>query len=337
MKIILAIFAIACGAVLFALRDDGLSGDDAMGEVVAAINASGVASSSNPNVPPARAADGSAGPNSLPDRGMDDLLRTASERIDGYHSIAVAVRYQIQLFRSELIGSGLYQQTGQGSERRFRLELRTQLGEEVASRLQVCDGNTLWSYRESSDGAHLERLDLRRVRAAQRQTGNLPPQSPVEELAVGGLPRLMQGLRLNFRTLGAEAGYLGDAAMWAVELEWKPVVLAALVPEQQERILAGKSCDFAELSHLPERVMVFLGHDDLFPRRIEFRRRTEDVSDENRGGVGGGDEFAAAVTVEFTDVQFDQPIDLRQFQYGPAAATDVTDAFLQSRNLPTVR
>jgi hypothetical protein len=267
------------------------------------------------------------------------LLRTASERIGGYRSIAASVRYRIHLFRGELIGSGLYQQTGQGSNRRFRLELRTQLGEEAASRLQVCDGETLWSYRDTADGAHMERLDLRRVRAAQRQAHELPPQAPVEELAAGGLPKLMEGLRFNFQTLGAEAGYLGDVSLWAIELEWKPEVIAALVPDEREHILAGEPCDFAELPQMPERVMVYLGYEDLFPRRIEFRRRAE-FGRESRAGEGRREEFVPVVTVEFADLQFDQPIDSRQFDYGAAGATevtDVTDAFLQSRRLPIVR
>jgi hypothetical protein len=198
----------------------------------------------------------------------------------------------------------------------------------------------LWSYRDASEGAQLQRLDLRRVRAAQRQARELRPQAPVEELAVGGLPKLFEGLRFNFQTLRAEGGYLGDAPMWAVELEWKPEVVAALVPDERERILAGEPCDFASFPQLPERVMVYLGHEDLFPRRIEFQRRTADTSGESSAGEGKEDELVAAVTMEFTDVQFDLPIDSRQFDYGAAGSTnvtDVTDLFLQSRRLPIVR
>jgi hypothetical protein len=334
MKIILAIFAIAFGAVLFALRDDSPLATVVGGDLAAAITASTNVASPDPNPTPALAAANS-GATEIADGGAEGLLRVASDRIDRYNSISAAVRHRIQLFRSELIGSGLYQQAGQGSERRFRLELRTQVGQQVASRLQVCDGDFLWTYREASEKAELERLDLRRVRLAQRQALQLPPQSPVQELAVGGLPKLLEGLLVSFQTLGAEAGYLGEAPMWAIELEWKPSVIAALVPDQRERMTSGESCDFAELPQLPERVMVFLGHENLFPQRIEFRRRASDDVERDEAGEGGG--FVPVVTLEFTDVQLNQPIDPRQFQYGPAPATDTTDAFLQSRGLPIVR
>ncbi len=330
MKTILAIFAIAVAAALFALLEDRPAETNDDGAVVVAVVGGGIAPAATPNL-----AYGHKGGDSLKnniDGEVGDLLRLASERMDRYTSIAALVRYRIRLFHSDLIGSGVYQQAGQGSERRLRLEVRTQVGEDVASRLQVCDADTLWSYRETREGAQLERLDLRRVRAALRQARQLPPQSPVDELATGGLPKLLEGLQMNFQTLTAEAGYLEDVPMWAVELEWKPSVLAALAPEQQEQIAAGQPCDFAELPQLPQRVMVFLGHEDLFPRRIEFRRQAFGARG-SRAGEGGADDYAPVVTLELTDVQFNQPIDSRQFQYGPAAATDVTDAFLQSRGL----
>jgi hypothetical protein len=332
MKTILTIFAVAIAAALFAQLDRRSAGTSEAGGVAVAVPAAELAASTA-NLPPGQ----SPAAGDIQERGQagdDDLLRLASERIDRYTSIAALVRYRIRLFESDLIGSGVYQQAGQGSERRLRLEAKTQVGEDIASRLQVCDGDTLWTFRELPSGAQLERLDLRRVRDAQRQAGKLPPQAPVNELATGGLPKLLEGLQMNFQTRAAEAGYLGDVPMWAVELEWKPSVLAALAPEQQEQIAAGQPCDFAALPQLPERVMVFLGHDDLFPRRIEFRRRTAAVGD--GAGEGGAGDFSPIMTVELSDVQFNQPIDPRQFQYGGVTAIDVTDTFLQSRGLPLV-
>jgi hypothetical protein len=43
------------------------------------------------------------------------------------------------------------------------------------------------------------------------------------------------------------------------------------------------------------------------------------------------------VSIEFSDVRLDEPIDPRQFVYGAAGAVDVTEAFLRSRGLPLVR
>jgi hypothetical protein len=269
----------------------------------------------------------------------NDQLRAARERLDRHLSVAALVRYRIVMFESEQIGTGMYQQAGQGSERRFRLELKTQLGDKLTSLLHVCDSETLWTYRERSAGtqsAQVERLDLRRVRAAQAEASQLPTNSPIEELATGGLLKLVAGLHANFRTLRAAAGYLGDQPMWAIELEWKPAVLAGLLTDKQGHIDAQRG-DLSNQPQIPERVMVYVGHEDLFPRRIEFRRRAAEEKRPEGAGQGRGEEFVPAVSVEFVDVRLNEPIDPRQFEYGPASAMDVTEAFLRNRGLPIVR
>jgi hypothetical protein len=266
---------------------------------------------------------------------LDTLLRAARERINGCDSVAARLRYRIHLFGNELIGSGLYQQQGQGSARRLRLELKTEFGERAASLVQVCDGQSLWTYHEFGGKPQLMRLDLRRVRASQRQFINVLPTSPVDELATGGLPRLLEGLWMHFQPLQVESGYLGDIAVWAIEVEWKENVFAALAPEVLARRQPGEALDFTALPQMPERVMIFLGHDDLFPRRIEFRRRREAEGE----GESSAAAFVPVVTLEFSDIAINQPVDPRQFDYqpGPVGPIDVTEQFLESRGLPIVR
>jgi hypothetical protein len=160
MKTILAIFAIVCGAALVALWEEGPPPADVSGGVLPASLKGNLAPPDVPNPDVAPVAQGGADATQIGKARVNDLLRLAGERIDRYASIAASLRYRIQLFDSELIGSGLYQQAGQGSERRIRMELRTQLGEETTSRLQVCDGDALWTYVEAPDGTQLEWLDL---------------------------------------------------------------------------------------------------------------------------------------------------------------------------------
>jgi hypothetical protein len=343
MKIIFAIFAIALAAGLFTILDQ--PAPDPSPAPLALSDGTG-------NLPQAKPQVGQNGPTgeshiAAPLDATAKLLPFAQERLENVGSISALVRYRARLFESDLIGSGLYQQAGQGAERRLRLELKTQLGDKTAVELQVCDGEALWTYREGINESRLERLDLRRVRMAQQQAAQATSLTPISELATGGLPKLLSGLQTSFRPLSAEEGYLGDVAVWAIELEWMPSVLAALVPEQQAQINAGKPCDFSQLPQMPERVVVFLGHDDLFPRRIEFRRRTDESSGSGSAGQGSaspaaegqGGVFAAAVTLEFTDVRLNQLIDPRQFVYAPGqlGPNDVTDAYLRNRGLPIVR
>jgi hypothetical protein len=317
MKIILAIFAVALAAVLFAQLDSQQTHTTAPAAPRNSI--------SRPIVPASPLAVGNqASP-------TGELLRIAGERLNRYASLSALIRYRIHMFGAELIGSGLYQQAGQGTERRFRLELKTKLDKQLASRLQVCDGKALWIYRESSGQRAIERIDIERVRQAVPASQSKPPNAMVADLAIGGLPMLLEGLQTNFQTVHEEPGYLGDAPMWAVQLEWKPSVLTALAPDQLPRISAGEACDFSALPQVPERVTVYLDHQQLFPCRIEFVGR----SGAGQGRGDGADGLTAMLTVEFTDVQFDQPIDSRQFIYDPGRApvADVTGAFLQGRGL----
>jgi hypothetical protein len=343
MKIILAIFAIAFAVALLAQRDSDVSPPQAnVPYSQTRMNQSGVADAGV--ALPAHSDTSAAPANESPvaDKRVNeagDLLRAARERLDRYDSVAALVQYRIVMFDSELIGTGMYQQAGQGSARRYRLELKTQLGDKPTSLLHVCDGETLWTYRERPDGtprAHLERLDLRRVRAAQSEALQRPPNAPLEELATGGLSKLVEGLRSSFRPLHAEAGYLGNMPMWAIELEWQPAVLASLLSEK-----TGQSefqhDDLAKHPQIPERVMVYLGHEALFPRRIEFRKRAPKEIGATGAGQGGAGDFLPAVSVEFTNVRFNELIDPRQFEYGAASAVDVTEGFLRSRGLPIVR
>jgi hypothetical protein len=345
MKIILAIFAIACTAAFLALRDGEVS--SIQGDAPYPPAAIGLRAGANVGKKSLQGNGQTSAATQLPSLvdadqsggAGDDLLRAARERLDRHGSLAALVRYRILMFESELIGTGMYQQAGQGSERRYRLELKTQLGDKLTSLLHVCDSESLWTYRErptGTPGTQLERLDLRRVRAAQSEALQRPVSSTVEELATGGLLKLIEGLRSSFRPLRAEAGYLYDIPMWAIELEWKPSVLATLLADKHRRTNA-EHLDLAEQPQMHERVMVYLGHEDLFPRRIEFRRRAANEATREGAGQGRAGEFVPAVTVEFTDVRFNEPIDPRQFAYGAASAVDVTEAFLRSRGLPLIR
>jgi hypothetical protein len=316
MKIIFAIFAIACGAWLV-LRDNE-----------APVHAPPLGSIARGNTEPIL--PGSTHGAERPDGGA--LLRSALDRLERYSSLTATLRVRIRLFDHELIGAGMYQQAGQGGERRLRFELKTQLGDRTASQVEICDGAFLWSYREIGGEPRLSRLDLKRVRDAQMQVAGASLPTHLPELVTGGLPHLLQQSINYFQPHSAEAGYLNEIPVWAIDAEWKPAVLSAIAPGQKEQIAAGSPFDFAKLPQIPERVTIFLGHEDLFPLRIDFlRRRENEEQSEQRGRAG---EYTPIVTLEFTDVQFDRPIDPRQFDYQPGiAAEDVTDRFLQTRGL----
>ncbi len=281
-----------------------------------------------------------------------NLVQRAIEGLHARQSLSVNLRHRIDLFDNQFIGSGLYQQQGQGTERRFRLELKIQAGDRITSLQQVGDGRYAWNFQESANGPLVSRIDLRRVRNAQLKDANtsstlqqMHPDSrhstdagrgatgnsanPMSELSIGGLPRLLEALRQNFRFTRIEAGHLGETPVWALEGEWQPERLAELLPEQRESIVAGGPADFSKAPHLPQRVVLFLDQAEAFPQRIEYRRQT------SAGQGSASEKFTPMVILEFNQVEFDVSIDPRQFVYQPGKqdVLDTTDAYLKSQGL----
>jgi hypothetical protein len=81
-------------------------------------------------------------------------------------------------------------------------------------------------------------------------------------------------------------------------------------------------------SQLPEQVWIYVGQDDLFPYRIEYRRRS---GSQVRGGAGGTSDVPPMVTVEFYEVRLNSPISQHEFDYQPGSADilDSTPSFLK--------
>ena len=60
----------------------------------------------------------------------------------------------------------------------------------------------------------------------------------------------------------------------------------------------------------PDEVAICVGQDDLFPYRVEFRRRTE------KGREGGTDgELISIMQLVFFEVRLNAPINADQFMY----------------------
>jgi hypothetical protein len=253
--------------------------------------------------------------------------------LEGQRSISARIRQRAELFGHQLLGAGRYLEVRQTAVPLIRLELKIQVAENVTSLLEVCDGRYLWTYCKVLDSESLSYIDAIRATEALQRSGAGVPAGAARQggklvPGLGGLSRLLRGLGAAFQFTSAQQGHVGELAVWKIEGGWRPEHLLKLLPKQKDRIEHQQPVDLTRLpEHLPDRVLLLLGQEDLFPYRIDYCR---DAPPKKRGGETPS--ARTLLTVEFFEVAFNQPIPLEQFVYNPGTGekSDRTEEFLQS-------
>ena len=172
------------------------------------------------------------------------------------------------------------------------------------------------------------------MREAAREQG--PPTwagAATSALAVGGLPQLLAALAENFQFSAAQPLRSEDASLWGLAGTWKPDRLAALLPDQKERLLSGEGVDLSQLpAQLPTEVHVVLSQNDLLPRRIEYRRAPA-------GQKAKAGSKPPRMVLEILEIQRRDALDENLFCYQPGnqEIVDFTERYLHSLHLTSAR
>ncbi len=285
------------------------------------------------SVPLGNAAPGRAGPIATVPANCDGdaLLRRVLAAVNAQVSISAKVRHRVDLLGGPLTGTGIYLQRGRGTEPMLRLELKFQTAGPASSLQQVCDGTILWIYQLVDGNASLSRVDMARLRRARPKSQ--PAAAAVQpSLALGGLPGLLAGIEgaFHFGTV-TESRLDDELRVWTIEGLWKPARLIALLPDQKGAIEAGQPADLTRLApNLPDRVVLHVGCDDLFPYRVEYWRAApvdKEAKTKDRGKL--------LLVMELYEVQLGVPLDPRSFAFQPGSLQpiDRTPAFLNKLGL----
>jgi len=282
-------------------------------------------------------AEGAARP-SMPD--PQQLLSGSARMIARQKSIVAKVRHRATIYDRELIGSGEYAQ-GPELARLLRYQLRTQVDTHVVEMLQVADGRHLWISTQLKDEPVIERIDIDRVLAAtDPKNGAEPAGDPNRQLGLGGLSQLVAAIERDFEFDTVFKSQLGGLAVYGIEGRWKRAALAAFDPpgkkKGKEVAVGGQPKTENFRPHVPDRVVLFLGVDDLFPYRIEYRRAVPAQTDGNATSNPkpvAGEPSKPLLVLEFFEVQFDVPLEERLFQFTPGTRrwADITEKFLAAR------
>jgi hypothetical protein len=268
----------------------------------------------------------------------DGLIAEMLSRLRMYHTISAKLRQKVTLLDQEMVGTGSYVQQGRGEDLRLRCELKIQVADRNTSVLQVCDGNFLWLLEDLHDKPQLRRIDVIRVRQAVLQDQGSGSPFAQARLAMGGLPKLLESLGTSFQFFVVQQDRLDGVPVWMLRGTWRPTALTATypklyksaAPEADERTLSAKLPP-----HVPDVVVLFVGRDDLFPYRLEYRRRISKEATDEQGQPIAVEETVPLLLMEWFEVALDTPVDERNFIYRPGDLnyTDGTNKLLESWGL----
>jgi len=219
---------------------------------------------------------------SNPVPGAEVILGRSIATMDDQQAFSARVHLSGNLFGEPLVGSGVYFEQAPARLHRLRLELNIQMRDQPATLLQVCDGQSFWTFRQQGEQRSLTRVDVPRVvEAAAGPPGTAPGVLPGWP-GLGGMPRLLRALVGTFHFQTVEPGVLQQVTaanqeiqvpVWRIQGAWRPARLLELAPDQKKNIEQGKPVDVAKLpGQLPTHAVVFVGQNDLIPYRIEYRR-----------------------------------------------------------------
>jgi hypothetical protein len=289
----------------------------------------------------------------------DRHMLLAIARLEQIQQVTARLQHQAHVEKLRMEGRGEYLQRGRGNNRHVRWLLESQHDGVRASLLQITNGRVLWTDRNIASGRHIERVDLWQLRRMLNRTnsddlmGGLvssTPLSPQPATSFGGLPMLLESLRLHFEftapgTFRApEHLGLGNQPVIAMIGRWRPEslagVLATLDDVTREEITAELLLQRLEErlssgslpSRLPSNVLILLGQSDLFPYIIEYRSANDPLaSDQAPAAALFQLSRQPLARLEFFDVTFDrEPSDI-EFHYDPPVeppSYDVTNQYV---------
>lgn len=249
-----------------------------------------------------------------------DLVAACTRMLENLVSIEAKVRQEAHIFDRHLVGSGTYQQGWDGS-RLWRLELLMRDGEDQLLFQQVCNGRTLRIHQRAGDLQELRIVELARANQTLDAVSKKKGAPPIT-WGTGGLPQIIESIAEAFELSSPVADRSSGELCWKLSGRWRREYLAALLPEQREKILKGASPDLRKMpEHLPETVDLYLRGNDYFPVRIEYQR-TPRLSFYEKLYRSADPE--TLVVMEFFHIRVGMPIDPNRFNLG-AGNIDVID------------
>lgn len=260
------------------------------------------------------------------------LVAAAAKAVHQEPAIKAGLRYRIWANGQEVVGSGSYSQLGEGNEKLLRLEMKSRVGDSLASLLEVCTSDYYWIRRELPIlGTTLGRVSLRDIRDEISRRGQSQMTASEPWILLGGLPRLLERVQRNFAMESATPSQIEFPSSDGKQVQSLPVWIVGgkFDPEwKPEKIPTG--------AQIPDEVELVLGRVEkvlpLFPYRISYYRK-------GKGDASGeAPPRTPLMVLEFYGVSRSSEVDPREFFYNPGdqEVADLTTLYLDQLGLKSL-
>lgn len=284
-------------------------------------------------------------------------LAEARKRLLAQNSISAKWTETISLQPRSVRGTGRYVQGSlnqKGDGWHLRSEIKIKIGNTEGSQLEVCDGDILWTRmeirniakgsaetsspsatkkspagdkgsKEAGGSGHtpdrnepmvgLTRRNVSQIMDAVRKRPDLPQELLIADLGLGGMPALLASFQqaLQFDKVTHEK--LNGRDVINLEGTWSELQL------RRWKVQPGDMAKITFAPIVPERVQMVLDKDSGFPHRIVFFKKLRDRN-----------VNTPLVTLEYTDLQVNQPLDPSDFVFIPPdqpPAMDLTVRYIE--------
>lgn len=257
-----------------------------------------------------------------------EMVAQAAQRLLLAPGLQAKTRQTVELFDQQLVGSGSYCQLTNGPKLYLELELKLPVGDKTTSLRQISDGDVFWEVHDEDSSTSVSYVNLLTLRSAASKTK--PTVAPSFWMALGGLPRLLTELEAHFQFQPPQPTMIGELPVWRLHGEWKPQVLAKLLPEQRDAILAGSSVRWDDVpEQMPHGVTLVLGRDNiipLFPYSFAFFRYGAGAATQSQP-----QRRRAIFTWELFEVRVRTDLQPKDFDFRPnhREVTDRTSEYLE--------
>jgi hypothetical protein len=247
------------------------------------------------------------------------LLRDARDRLYARESVKANLVEHSTLGNRRFSAEGRYVS---GRFPRLRLEYRVRVGDSEGVLIEVCDGQVVRTSKEirrASDSGttasatkpieiQVTRKDVEKILRAT-ETGDVPPEAILQaELGLGGVPTLLASLERTMLFYARREETYQDRPYLVIQGRWKEEYLQTLGKQ------LGQSAQMFT-PFMPEEVRIYFDRETLFPMRVLYLKQA----------TAEPKTFRAVMSLEFTGVELDQPVDPQEFRYVKPRDVDEID------------